>query len=97
MVKSLTKNTFESMQNYWTYDQIIFTGGCGGQGILNKDPTVWLGGARSPQKYVCKYIKIVLSPNHLPMIYDSATKLFSNGNFPNVLYGEKYTDIPYND
>ncbi len=29
---------------------------------------------RSPQKYVCKYIKIVLAPNHLSMIYNSATK-----------------------
>jgi len=53
--------------------------------------------ARSPQKYVCKYIKIVLSPNHLSMIYNSVTKLFSNGNFPKVFYVEKYTDIPYND
>ncbi len=27
-------------------------------GVLNKDPTVWLEGARSPQRLICNYIKI---------------------------------------
>jgi hypothetical protein len=29
------------------------------QGTLNKDPTVWLDGARPPQKYVCE-LKIII-------------------------------------
>ncbi len=47
-------------KNYWSYAQNIFPSGFAGQGVLNKDPTVWLDGARSPPKYVCKYVKIVL-------------------------------------
>ncbi len=29
----------------------IFPGGFACQGVLKKDPTVWLDGARQPQKY----------------------------------------------
>ncbi len=36
----------------WSYAQIIFPGGFANQDILNKDPTVWLDGARPPPKYV---------------------------------------------
>ncbi len=42
-----------------SYAQIIFTAGFAGQGLLNKDPKVWLDGTRPPQKYVCKCIKSV--------------------------------------
>ncbi len=31
---------------YWSYDEIPFLADFTGQGVLNKDPTVWLDGAR---------------------------------------------------
>jgi hypothetical protein len=30
--------------HYWSYAQIIFLAGIAGQGVLNKDPNVWLDG-----------------------------------------------------
>ncbi len=57
-------------------------------GVLNKDPTVWLDGAGSPTKYIWKYIKIVLLPNRISMIYSSAMKLF--GNWSNLFYSERH-------
>ncbi len=35
-----------------SYVQIIFLASFAGQGLLNKDPTVWLDGARPPSTYV---------------------------------------------
>ncbi len=32
-----------------------------GKGVLIKDPTVWLDGAKPPQRYICKYIKILIA------------------------------------
>jgi hypothetical protein len=48
----------------------------GSQIVLNKDHTIWLDGGISPPKFVCKFIKIVLLPNHLSLIYDLETKLW---------------------
>jgi hypothetical protein len=33
---------------------IILLAGFAGKGVLNKDPTIWLDGARSPPKYISK-------------------------------------------
>jgi hypothetical protein len=33
----------------WSYAKIIFPASFADQGVLNKGPTVWLDGARSPQ------------------------------------------------
>ncbi len=33
---------------------IIFPAGFASKGVLNKDPTVWLDGARSPKRYISK-------------------------------------------
>ncbi len=35
-------------QIYLSYAQIIFQASFAGQGILSKDPTIWLDGARPP-------------------------------------------------
>ncbi len=43
-----------------------------------KDPTIWLDGARPHQRYICKYIKIKIA-DCISMIYDLATKQFSDG------------------
>jgi hypothetical protein len=37
---------------------VIFVACFASQGVLNKDPTVWLGGVRSPPRNISKYIKI---------------------------------------
>jgi hypothetical protein len=37
-------------------------------------------------KYICKYIKIVLSPNRILLIYNAVKKIFGNGNCPKFLY-----------
>ncbi len=38
--------------HYWSYAQIIFTGGFASQGLLNKDPIVWLDGRPPPVSLV---------------------------------------------
>jgi hypothetical protein len=48
------KNAFASIKKYH------FSGLICCPGSLNKDPTIWLDGARIPQKYICKYLKISL-------------------------------------
>ncbi len=42
---------------HWSCAQIFFLASFTSQEVLNKEPTVWLGGARRPPKYVCKYKK----------------------------------------
>ncbi len=37
---------------------IIFLAGFADQGVLKKDPTVWLEGARPTPKYISKYLKV---------------------------------------
>ncbi len=89
------------------YYSAIFGVGFAGQGVLNKDPTVWLNGARPantsispssprnapmqlhvipPQKYICKYKKIVVksAKSYIRIVYNSATILFRNGEWPNI-------------
>ncbi len=36
-----------------------------GQRVLNKDPTVWLDGARPPQRYIFKNTKIKMAELHI--------------------------------
>jgi hypothetical protein len=50
------------------YKNILFSFQLAGLVVFNKDPTVWLDGARIPQKYICKYKKIILSPNGISLI-----------------------------
>jgi len=55
-----TKNVFarkKTLQN-WNYAQVIFPAGFAGQGFFNKEPTVWLDGARPLPKYIRKYVNI---------------------------------------
>ncbi len=33
---------------HWNYAHIIFLAPFAGQGVLNKDPTIWLGGTKPP-------------------------------------------------
>ncbi len=33
---------------HWNYAHIIFLAPFASQGVLNKDPTIWLGGTRPP-------------------------------------------------
>jgi len=40
-----------------------------GQGVLYKDPTVWLNGARPSLKYICKGIKIKIAKFSDKIIY----------------------------
>ncbi len=54
------------------------------RGVLNQDLTVWQGGARPPSRYISKYIKLkLLKP--VSMIFNLATKLFSNRNLQIVI------------
>jgi hypothetical protein len=41
----------------------FFPANFAGYGDFNNDPTVWLDGARPPQKYICKYEKLIY--NHI--------------------------------
>jgi hypothetical protein len=50
------------------YKNIIFLARFACLVVLNNDPTVCLDGARIPQKYICKYKKIILSPNGISLI-----------------------------
>jgi hypothetical protein len=56
-VESAIKIHFQVYKKWenWCYGQIIFPDGFARQGVLNRDPTVCLDGARPPPKYVCKY------------------------------------------
>ncbi len=49
---------YKDEQN-WSYGQIIFPAGFAGQGILDKDTTFWLDGAKSPPKYACTCVKLL--------------------------------------
>jgi hypothetical protein len=45
-----------------------------GQGVLIKNPTVWIDGARPPPKNVCKFIKIKIAElytNHVQFWHQS--------------------------
>jgi hypothetical protein len=54
------------------------------QGVLNKDPTVWLDGARPPLRYVSECIQIKIVESCISL----ARKLFSDTNCQIVLCGE---------
>ncbi len=55
----LSKQEEKEEDEVWITDKFLFILASLGtsSGVLNKDPTIWLDGARSPTKYVCKYIK----------------------------------------
>jgi hypothetical protein len=59
---------YKTLQN-WNYAQVIFPAGFAGQGFFNKEPTVWLDGARASPKYISKYVNIcytVAEANSVP-------------------------------
>jgi hypothetical protein len=51
------KNMFVSISFFWPAK--LFWG------ILNKNPTVWLVGARPPSKYICKYMQITMAESYI--------------------------------
>ncbi len=54
MLKSLTKMHLQVYKYYIDYID-HFSGQLCWSGVLNKDPALWLDGARSLSKYVCKF------------------------------------------
>jgi hypothetical protein len=74
VVKSQAKNIDKHAKNHFSSRL----------GVLNKAPTE----LEYAQSMFARIWKVMLQ-NHILLIYDSATKLFSSG-YPSVLYGEKY-------
>jgi hypothetical protein len=62
------------------YKNILFSFQLAGLVVFNKDPTVWLDGARIPQKYICKYKKNNFVTKWYIIDHDSSKSLFGSGN-----------------
>ncbi len=71
---------------------IICTAGFAHKGVLNKDPTSWLDGARPPPRYISKYIWIKIATLYISDIW-FGDKLLSDGDCQIILCGELYSKI----
>jgi hypothetical protein len=56
---------------------VIYLAGFASHGVLNKDPTVWLDGARHPLRLISKNIRIKNVIHNIQF----ATKQGTDGNF----------------
>ncbi len=84
MVNSAKRNIFPNIS--------FFLAGVAGHGVLNKDPTVCLVGARPNKRYIFKYIKIKIAEYYINNIC-FGNKTIQQRKVPNNFVLELYSYV----